>query len=122
MEESKMKMIPAVQKLFGINSFRDYQSKALESLVSGNDVFVAQPTGSGKSLIFQSLPFLYGDVVDSPSAYTHGTSDTGFIRVKKLVLVVSPLNSLIQDQLSQLKKNGIKSIQLEKSADVEVCY
>ena len=90
-------------------------------MVDGSDVFVAQPTGSGKSIIFQSLPFLYGVVVDALSIHNHGTSDTVLIRVEKSILVVSPLNSLIQNQMNKLRKNGIKSIQLGASADVEIC-
>ena len=41
---------------FKIESLRDLQQEALEKLVNGQDVFIIQPTGSGKSLIFQSAP------------------------------------------------------------------
>ena len=47
---------------FKLNSLRSIQREALEKLVSGEDVFVIQPTGSGKSLIFQAAPIVF-DVV-----------------------------------------------------------
>ena len=47
---------------FKLNSLRSIQREALEKLVSSEDVFVIQPTGSGKSLIFQAAPIVF-DVV-----------------------------------------------------------
>ena len=47
---------------FELNSLRSIQREALEKLVSGKDVLVIQPTGSGKSLIFQAAPIVF-DVV-----------------------------------------------------------
>ena len=55
----------AVAKLFTISNFKEFQKKAIKSLLDGNDVFVGQPTGSGKSLVYLSLPFLYGKVVET---------------------------------------------------------
>ena len=107
----KMKMMSSVQKLFGIDTFRGYQIKALESLLDGHDVFVAQPTGSGKSIIFQSLPFFLGEVVisnEGDDACVHGTSNSKFVSVKKSILIVCPLNSLIKDQIASLTKKGIR--------------
>ena len=45
-----------VLKRFKLENLKDLQRKALEKLVNGEDVFVIQPTGSGKSLIYQSSP------------------------------------------------------------------
>ena len=44
---------------FELNSLRSIQREALEKLVSGEDVLVIQPTGSGKSLIFQAAPIVF---------------------------------------------------------------
>ena len=51
-----------ILETFKLNSLRSIQREALEKLVSGEDVFVIQPTGSGKSLIFQAAPIDF-DVV-----------------------------------------------------------
>ena len=48
-----------ILETFKLNSLRSIQREALEKLVSGEDVFVIQPTGSGKSLIFQTAPIVF---------------------------------------------------------------
>ena len=48
-----------ILETFKLNSLRSIQREALEKLVSGEDVFVIQPTGSGKSLIFQAAPIVF---------------------------------------------------------------
>ena len=47
-----------VLERFKVENLKDLQRKALEKLVNGEDVFVIQPTGSGKSLIYQSAPIV----------------------------------------------------------------
>ena len=51
-----------ILETFKLNSLRSIQREALEKLISREDVFVIQPTGSGKSLIFQAAPIVF-DVV-----------------------------------------------------------
>ena len=70
------------------------QIKAMESIYHGKDTFVLMPTGSGKSLIYQILPLLF-NYVDNP-----------------VVLVISPLNSIIYEQIKKLKKLGLPSCHL----------
>ena len=68
-----------------------FTAKTLEKLVNGEDVFIIQPTGSGKSLIYQSLPMAMAiDIV----------KETTF---KSIAVVISPLTSLMQDQVKFLK-------------------
>ena len=83
-----------VLQTFGIEKLKDLQREALEKLVGGEDVFVIQPTGSGKSLIFQSAPIVFDTV--RPSA-------------KSIALVISPLVSLMEDQVRYLKSIGISA-------------
>ena len=45
-----------VLECFKLQNLKDSQREALQNVVKGQDVFVIQPTGSGKSLIFQSAP------------------------------------------------------------------
>eukprot|EP00668_Euglena_longa_P015399 GGOE01019475.1.p1 GENE.GGOE01019475.1~~GGOE01019475.1.p1 ORF type:complete len:658 (-),score=186.29 GGOE01019475.1:94-2031(-) len=72
---------------FGFASFRPLQREVVNAVLSGKDVFVVMPTGSGKSLTFQ-LPALLWE---------------------GLCLVVSPLISLMQDQAAALQKWGIST-------------
>ena len=59
-------------------------------------MFVIQPTGSGKSLIFQSAPIVFDTIRLLSNA-------------KSIALVISPLASLMQDQVRYLKSVGIKA-------------
>ena len=48
-----------VLECFKLQNLKDSQREALQNLIKGQDVFVIQPTGSGKSLIFQSAPIVF---------------------------------------------------------------
>ena len=68
-----------------------FTAKSVAKLVNGADVFVIQPTGLGKSLIYQSSPMAMAiDIV----------KETTF---KSIAVVISPLTSLMQDQVKFLK-------------------
>jgi ATP-dependent DNA helicase RecQ len=70
---------------FGFSAFRAGQREACEAALRGRDVLVVMPTGSGKSLCYQ-LPALLRD---------------------DLTVVVSPLVSLMQDQVEALRARGL---------------
>ena len=77
-------MSPALQTLrrvFGFDAFRGAQAEIVDHMVSGGDALVLMPTGGGKSLCYQ-LPAL-----TSPG----------------VTVVISPLKSLIFDQVNKLK-------------------
>ena len=75
------------------------QKEALQSIVFS--------TGSGKSLIYQMLPSLF----DKITARNLSSKD------KSIVLVVSPLNALIDDQLNKLKSAGVNCTSLRVCGD-----
>ena len=71
--------------------------KVLESLVLGRDTVAVLPTG--KSVVFHLLPFIF-DFFNAKG---------GDIRETSIVLVLTPLNALIEDQMACLRRNGIKA-------------
>ena len=73
---------------YGFTSFRPGQKEVIEKIMDGKDVIALLPTGMGKSLCYQL-----------PAHLLEGS-----------VLIVSPLLSLMQDQVAQLKKMGEKSV------------
>ncbi len=75
----------ALERYWGYTSFRPLQREAMEAILSGRDSIVVLPTGGGKSLCFQA-PALVGD---------------------GLAVVVSPLISLMKDQVDTLVGNGV---------------
>jgi len=82
---------------FGIPNLNKQQEEAIKCIVEHKkDVFVNLPTGFGKSMIFQGLPEVFS-TLQSP-------------REKNIVIVVSPLVSLMKDQVSRLNSLGISSI------------
>jgi ATP-dependent DNA helicase RecQ len=80
----------ALRLTFGFPDFRPGQREAVEAAASGRDVLVVMPTGAGKSLCYQ-LPALMRD---------------------DLTIVVSPLVSLMQDQVEALERVAPGSVAL----------
>ena len=68
------------------------------SFVSKKDIFVAFPTGFGKSICFVCLPLLFSHL----AGHNQGV-------VKSIVVVVSPLLALMEDQVSSFNSRGIVS-------------
>jgi ATP-dependent DNA helicase RecQ len=85
----------ALKKYFGHNEFRPNQEEVIKSVLAGNDTLVVAPTGGGKSLCFQ-LPAL---------------------TINGVALVISPLISLMKDQVDQLNDKGIPSAFLNSTLD-----
>lgn len=86
-------LLTLLKKHFGYNAFRPLQEEIVSHVVSGKDALVLMPTGGGKSLCFQ-LPAIYFD---------------------GLTLVISPLISLMKDQVDSLTANGVPSAFINSS-------
>ncbi len=85
----------ALNRFYGWKDFRNGQRSILEAILAGKDVLAVLPTGAGKSLCFQ-LPALVRE---------------------GLVVVVSPLIALMEDQVKQLQKRGISAVCLHSGLD-----
>lgn len=81
-----------LQRVFGLQDFRMNQLEAVTAAMEGRDVFVLMPTGGGKSLCYQL-----------PSVCEGG-------RTGGLTVVISPLISLMKDQVNALVQKGIPAI------------
>ncbi len=97
MQASSQSPEQVLKQVFGFSEFRHLQSKIINSLLAGRDNFVLMPTGGGKSLCFQI-----------PALILPGTS-----------IVVSPLISLMQDQVSALQANGVAAAAYNSSLNYQ---
>ena len=79
-----------LKQFWGYDDFRGSQKQIISTVLSGQDVLALMPTGGGKSICYQ----------------------VSALAKDGICIVVSPLVALIQDQVSQLKKRGIKAIAL----------
>src|SRR3979490_2577012 len=90
-----MDLPSALKKHFGYDEFRPLQEEIIRDALAGRDVFALMPTGGGKSLCFQ-LPPLFRD---------------------GLTIGVSPLCSVMKDQVDALQTSGIAATFLNSSLD-----
>ncbi|MDZ4907374.1 DEAD/DEAH box helicase, partial [Clostridium perfringens] len=81
------KAIEVLEKYFGYNSFREGQSEIISNILRGRDSFCIMPTGGGKSICYQI-----------PALILNG-----------ITLVISPLISLMKDQVDSINDIGIKA-------------
>ncbi|MCG8652340.1 MAG: DEAD/DEAH box helicase, partial [Pirellulales bacterium] len=85
-----------LQQHFGHSHFRSSQADVIDHVLSGRHAMVVMPTGMGKSLCYQ-IPAL---TLTGPG---------------ELVLVLSPLIALMQDQVSSLRARGIEAAYINSS-------
>ena len=85
--------VTSLRTHFGFDNFREGQREVIDSILSGKDVVVVMPTGSGKSLCYQ-LPAMILDGV---------------------TLVVSPLIALMKDQVDALRARGLPATFINSS-------
>lgn len=89
-----------LQKFYGYEDFRPGQKKVVESLLNRNNTVAIMPTGAGKSICFQIPALLFEGVT----------------------LVISPLISLMKDQVDSLRQLGIAAVYINSSVSKAQLY
>ncbi len=86
-----------LRRYFGYSEFRPLQKDIIQDVLKGNDVLVLMPTGGGKSLCYQYPSLLF----------------------KGLTIVISPLISLMKNQVDSMRANGIPAEFINSSLNYE---
>ena len=84
-----------LKSVFGFDDFISIQGQVIENILAGRDTLAVMPTGGGKSLCYQIPALVF----------------------QGLTVVVSPLISLMNDQIQQLEQNGVAAAQLNSMLD-----
>ena len=93
--------------LFHLKNLLGYQEESLKALLENHDCFVCQPTGKGKSIVFQSYPYLKF-AVDQVNEETQLNPDIIKQECRYKIIIVSPLIGLMKDQQMYLRNKGFK--------------
>src|ERR1700719_3832468 len=86
-------LLAVIRRHWGFNSLRPLQAAAMRTVIDGRDSLLVLPTGGGKSLCYQAPAIVRGDTT----------------------VVISPLISLMKDQVDGLRESDIAATQIDSS-------
>ena len=92
------KIFEILNKYYGYNSFRKGQYEIISNILRGRDSFCVLPTGAGKSICYQIPALMFNGIT----------------------IVISPLISLMKDQVDNLNSNGINARYINSTQKLEV--
>src|SRR5207244_7100726 len=96
-------LLDVLHRVWGFSEFRPLQREAMHAILASRDSVVVLPTGGGKSLCFQAPAVVDGPAKAGPSVN------------RGIALVVSPLISLMKDQVDGLRVDGVAAAYLNSS-------
>lgn len=96
-----------MREQFEIDNLLPEQENALREFLGGRNIFVNLPTGYSKSLIFQCLPIAADALFEKP-------------RGSSVLVVISPLRSLMENEIRHLNNMGVPAIAITEDEDVEI--
>ena len=115
MADTRSNVEVAIRKAFkrlGYTDVKQEQLKAASEFMTGRDVFVCLPTGSGKSMCYGCLPYAF----DELEANTFGDSSRN-AEQSAIVLIVCPLTALMEDQVKKFTTMGLKAAFVGEAQD-----
>ena len=122
-EKALNSALDKLQKSVKISKLTEPQSRSASNFLSGNDTFVSLPTGHGKSLIYQICPMIAQELASMETMDNRFPSDP-------MLIVISPVNSLTEDQIISCERMGLKACKVElettatlqKACDYQLLY
>ena len=102
-----LRALDHVCETFSIPSLHSEQEDCLKAIFAGKNVYASLPTGYGKSMIFYAIPVVADSVFNRP-------------RGSSKVVIISPLKTLMEDQVQYLKSRGLPAVALHDDQTEEI--
>ena len=107
-----MDRIEEIKQIFGFkHELKDCQLECLNVFSKKRDLVAILPTGFGKSIVYQMTPYI-----------AHGQKMLPFDQINCTTLIITPLNSIMKDQVFDLCKRGIKACAIDFRAQNALTY